>query len=183
MKNALMTTSRHPLKTQLLLKGQMDVNEVVTINHWLDALVPGKYRPIVYGYAILEDGTGFSTDFLTLANGITSEMINAADQKVSPGLKDINLKDYGMSEELEAQLKELDCTYYAGYEELEDGLSRIVLHFTWPNYHFSRDAFTLAWYGYKAENGKIVRDGKNASEEVVKQLLVDNMPAYVELVE
>lgn len=181
MSKALFKSFKNPLKTQLLTKGQMDVSEVVKAEDWLDALKPGKYRRIVYGYSVLPDGTGFYTDYVMTPHETTSEMIRNFEQPVNEKAEVLDLKAYGLTDEAAAELEAADVTYDAKCEELENGGHRIVLNFTWPNFHASRDAFTLSWIGYKAQDGKIVRDEETrVDEEVVKNLLLENNPGYIE---
>lgn len=88
---------------------------------------------------------------------------------------EIDLKEYGLTDELEQQLKDAGCFFSAAVEELEGGGHHLVLRLGRPCPFGGIEMFNHEWIGYYAENGKIIRDENTpVSEEYLKNVLMHN---------
>ncbi|MDR1801447.1 MAG: hypothetical protein LBQ95_06385 [Lachnospiraceae bacterium] len=127
-------------------------------DHWDHAYVNGKDK---------KDGVW---SFGTLNMGKTGAKNGSAEIAY-----EINLRDYGLSQEREDELKAAGCSFRASYEEVEGG-GHLALSFNRPCIYGGTEHFKREWIGYTAKDGKIVRvPGTPCSEEYLKDVLIHNI--------
>jgi hypothetical protein len=63
-----------PLEQYLLDAGPMNPADAVSAVRWLDSLIPTCHRKIVYGYCMMNDGSGYYTEYFVTPPTVTSEM-------------------------------------------------------------------------------------------------------------
>ncbi len=87
----------------------------------------------------------------------------------------IDLRDYGLTEEMQAELEAADCRADACWEEFDGPGHHLVLRFSRPCPTGGRESINCEWLGYYAKDGKIVRDEETpVSEEMLKNILIHN---------
>ena len=57
----------NPLQQQILDAGPMPLQYAIPVEKWLDWLSPKGYPPVVYGYTMMPDGSGFYIEYSTTA--------------------------------------------------------------------------------------------------------------------
>lgn len=87
----------------------------------------------------------------------------------------IDLREYGLSEEKEAELKAADCSVSACWEEFDGPGHHLVLRFSRPCPTGGRENINCEWMGYYAKDGKIIRDESTpVDEEYLRNVLLHN---------
>lgn len=87
----------------------------------------------------------------------------------------IDLRDYGLSEERYQQLLDADCRADACWEEFEGPGHHLVLRFSRPCPLGGRESINCEWMGYYAKDGKIIRDPETpVDEKYLKHVLMHN---------
>lgn len=95
----------------------------------------------------------------------------------------VDLKEYGLTEEREKELKDAGCSFSAGYEDVEGG-HHLVLRMNRPCPFGGMETIAHEWIGYYAKDGKILRDENTpCNEEMLKNILIHNTVehAYTQL--
>ncbi len=88
---------------------------------------------------------------------------------------EINLREYGLTQEREKELSDAGCFVSAAVEELEGGGHHLVLRLGRPCPFGGIEMMNHEWIGYYAEDGKILRDETTfCSEEYLKNILMHN---------
>ena len=88
----------------------------------------------------------------------------------------LNLRDYGLTEEREEELKARDVRVEAFWEEFPGNPGHhLVLRFSRPCPLGGRESVNCEWLGDYPVDGKIVRDASTpCSEEIVRNILIHN---------
>lgn len=87
----------------------------------------------------------------------------------------IDLRDYGLSEERYEALLAADCKADACWEEFDGPGHHLVLRFSRPCPLGGRESINCEWMGYWAKDGKIVRDEETPVDETyLKNVLLHN---------
>lgn len=87
----------------------------------------------------------------------------------------INLREYGLTEEREAELTRDKCKWSAVYEDFEGPGHHLVLRYSRPLSDGRYENVNIEWLGYYAKDGKIIRDESTpCDEEYVKNILIHN---------
>lgn len=87
----------------------------------------------------------------------------------------INLKEYGLTDEREAALKAAGCKWSAVWEDFNEPGHHLVLRYSRPCPYGGFYNVNVEWIGYYAKDGKIVRDPETpVSEEFLKNVLIHN---------
>lgn len=88
---------------------------------------------------------------------------------------EIDLREYGLTEERIKELQEAGCFFSAAVEEIEGGGHHLVLRLGRPCPYGGIEMFNHEWIGYYAENGKVIRDENTfVNEEYLKNILEHN---------
>ena len=86
----------------------------------------------------------------------------------------IDLREYGLSEERYKELLAADCRADACWEEFDGPGHHLVLRFS-PCPLGGRESINCEWIGYMAKDGKIVRDEETpVDENYLKNVLIHN---------
>lgn len=87
----------------------------------------------------------------------------------------IDLREYGLSEERYKELLAADCRADACWEEFDGPGHHLVLRFSRPCPLGGRESINCEWIGYMAKDGKIVRDEETpVDENYLKNVLIHN---------
>lgn len=87
----------------------------------------------------------------------------------------IDLRDYGLSEERYSELLAADCRADACWEEFDGPGHHLVLRFSRPCPLGGRESINCEWMGYMAKDGKIIRDEETPVDETyLKNVLIHN---------
>lgn len=87
----------------------------------------------------------------------------------------IDLREYGLSEERYKELLAADCRADACWEEFDGPGHHLVLRFSRPCPFGGRESINCEWIGYMAKDGKIVRDEETpVDENYLKNVLIHN---------
>lgn len=87
----------------------------------------------------------------------------------------IDLREYGLSEERYKELLAADCRADACWEEFDGPGHHLVLRFSRPCPLGVRESINCEWIGYMAKDGKIVRDEETpVDENYLKNVLIHN---------
>lgn len=88
---------------------------------------------------------------------------------------DLDLRDYGLTAQREAELTAAGCRFSAHYEEFEGPGHHLVLRFSRPCPLGGTENLNCEWIGWTAENGRIVRDEQTpVDEQYLKNVLEHN---------
>lgn len=223
-----------PLERQILDKGEMDAEDAVKAENWLDLLQPVGYQKVEFGYCMMPDGSGYYAEYFVTPPEVTPEMmpwfvdwinykpksmpagegnlryklwyppdhwehtyVNGKDKSEgvwSFGTLDngrtgarngdeeisypVNLREYGLTEKRERELKEAGCSFEAAYEVVPGG-HHLVLRLRRPCPFGGIETFNHEWIGYYAKDGKIVRDeGTPVSSDYLKNVLIHNITEH-----
>ncbi len=92
---------------------------------------------------------------------------------------EVNLREYGLTEEREKELKAAGCRFRGSYEDVKPG-GHLSLSLTRPCPYGGTEHFRREWIGYTAKNGKIVRAKETpCSEEYLKNVLIHNLVEHM----
>jgi len=157
-------------KSKSMVEGQGNLRYKLWchLDHWDHAYVNGK------------DGTDGVWSLGTLDLGQTG-LENSFEEIAYT----INLREFGLTEEWEKELKDAGCTFRAAYEAVpgSDGLlsgGHLLLGFQRPCAYGGREHFRREWIGYTVRNGQIVRaEGTPCSEEYLKNVLTHNIVEHM----
>ena len=87
----------------------------------------------------------------------------------------IDLREYGLSEERYKELLAADCRADACWEEFDGPGHHLVLRFSRPCPLGGRESINCEWIGYMAKDGKIVRDEETPVDgNYLKNVLIHN---------
>ena len=230
-----------PLQQQILDAGPMDPKYAIKAENWLDLLQVKGYRDVIYGYCMMDDGSGFYIEYSvtpptwrpewrrwfskwvnTKSPGMVPgqgslrykiwnpvdhwdhRFVNGVDDKdgiwsmetldlgasgdPSSGIgavsHNIDLREYGRTEEKQKELEAHGCRASACYEEFEGPGHHLVLRFSRPCPQGGTENINCEWIGWYPKDGKIVRDPDTpCSEEYLKNVLIHNSVERVHLVQ
>lgn len=110
-------------------------NQVDHIDH---GLVDGDFKKGIYTLESLDMGGG--------------------EKPIRSIRHNFDVRDYGVSEELYAKLKDAGVSITSCWESFECPGSHLVLSMTRPCPLGGVETLSREWIGYRAENGKIIRD-------------------------
>jgi hypothetical protein len=154
------------IKSKSMVPGQGNLRYKLwcPVDHWDHKFVNGT------------DGSDGIWAFGTLDLGKSGAKNGSAETSHS-----INLRDYGLTEKRENELKEAGCAVRAVYEEVEGG-HHLVLSLTRPCPFGGTETLSHEWIGWYAKDGKIVRDeGTPVSEGYLKNVLEHNVVEHMHL--
>lgn len=94
----------------------------------------------------------------------------------------INLREYGLTAEREAELQAAGCKISAAWEEFEGPGHHLVLRMSKPSPYGGMESINQEWIGYYAKDGKIVRDPETPVDETyLKNVLEHNTVEHIHL--
>lgn len=129
------------------------------VDHWDHKFVNGK------------DDTDGVWSMETLDLGATGD----ASKGIGAVSHNIDLRDYGLSEERYEALVAADCRPEACYEEFDAPGHHLVLRFSRPCPLGGRESINCEWMGYWAKDGKIIRDEETPVDETyLKNVITHN---------
>lgn len=129
------------------------------LDHWDHKFVNGKDdRDGVWSMETLDLG----------ASGDPSQGVAAISHNM-------DLREYGLSEERFQELSAADCRADACWEEFDGPGHHLVLRFSRPCPLGGRESINCEWIGYMAKDGKIIRDEETpVDENYLKNVLTHN---------
>jgi hypothetical protein len=130
------------------------------VDHWDHKFVNGvDDKNGVYALGTLDLGKSMSETFKGI--GETNHVID--------------LREYGLTEEREAELKAAGCKWSAVWEDFEGPGHHLVLRYSRPCHFGGYENVNVEWIGYYAKDGKIIRDEETpVDEDFVKNILIHN---------
>lgn len=229
-----------PRERELIERGcPVDPSKAILPENWLDLLQPTGYQELEYGYAHMEDGTGYIAVYTTyprctpkmlawyfrwlnippksqptgpmgydnikykiwnpadhvghgFINGkdkqdgiwtVESLDLGAGEPKTYTIRHAINLRDFGLTEEKEAELKEAGCFVDCAYETFHTmdpehkqlGGMHLCLTLSRQSPLGYMEKCSREWIGYGVKDGKIVKDESTPeymfSDEYLKKVI------------
>ena len=222
-----------PLQQQIIDQGPMNPEKAIRPTDWLSLLEADQTPEIVFGWCMLEDGSGYYIEYSVTPETIKPGMrrwygtfynrhsknmpegqgnlrykiwnpmdhwdhrfVNGKDDSdgvwslesldigksgggkngVAAISHNINLREYGLTEEKEAELTKAGCRASACWEEFEGQPGHhLVLRFSRPSVYGSMENLNCEWMGYWAKDGRIIRDEETEVDETdIKNVLIHN---------
>jgi len=150
-------------------------------NHYSKSMIPGQgnlrykiWNPVDHWdhkFVNGEDNKDGVWSIETLDLGATGD-----PSKGMPAVShNIDLRDYGLSEERYQELLAADCRAEACWEEFDGPGHHLVLRFSRPCPLGGRESINCEWMGYYAKDGMIIRDLDTPVDETyVRNVLIHN---------